>query len=79
MKTRVYKGKMSKSRPRSSSVRFRMLKILPKYKCQKNGKNQSNICNNEVLNLGGLELPVFGLGWARPNKDVLKLYVLTKY
>ena len=60
------KKKMTESRFWSSSDEIRRSKILFK-NAKKNGKNQLNTCNNEVLNLGCLELPVFGL-----DKNVLR-------
>ena len=69
METRVYKEKKWLNQGLGVQVmRFRRSKKLAK----KLWKNQSNSCNNEVLNLGCLQLPVFGL-----VKDVLRLYLLT--
>ena len=63
-------GYIKKKKWLNQVMRFRRSKKLAK----KLWKNQSNSCNNEVLNLGCLQLPVFGL-----VKDVLRLYVLTYY
>ena len=57
---------MTESRFWSSSDEIRRSKILFK-NAKKIGKNRLNTCNNEVLNLGCLELPVFGL-----DKNVLR-------
>ena len=59
---------MPKSRPRRTRNEIYKVKFFCKIKMPKQiEKNPLKSCNNEVLNLDCLDLPVFELGWAGPK------------